>query len=450
MATKITKKRERRLTDSKVVLEKRQNMSKTPDKKHLGGDDESVHTCENIGNPLLLGGAVSDECEVTKHPEPSLGSILAAINSLHVKFDQHTAELRGVQKTVTELEERLNVMEDDVDSCTGGISSLSNQHLLHEQDLRLLKDIVIKQQHEINLLKKHTVDLTARSMRENLLFHNLPESGDMSENCEQSVCDGLRKLGIQLKSDLCCDRIHRLGAYKPGMKFPRPIVAKLHPKQCEEILSQVKKQPNLANIRITRQFPHEYRERRKQMWEVAESHRALDPACKSKITADGTLYLNGQLYKETCQMPNAETLLRLDRREKEEVQTTAPTLYEGKVIFDAGSSFQAAAARVKSIQEARKAGTVFRLEPGRLAAAHNISVLRLFSTTTSKTQEWWDDDGEYGAGNRIRNLLHRKNLTNIIVFLSRGTEGIHLGAKRHIHMEEAVKSALENLLNSEK
>ena len=154
MATKITKKRERRLSDPKSLMDKRQNMSKTPDKKQMS-DVEGLKTSVNSGNPQGLDIDMSHNDEDSDKHETSLGSILAAINSLHVKFDQHTADLRGVEKSGIELEERVTMMEDSVENCTGGISNLSNLQLSQEDDFNLLKEIVIRQQHEINELKKN-------------------------------------------------------------------------------------------------------------------------------------------------------------------------------------------------------------------------------------------------------------------------------------------------------
>ena len=78
-----------------------------------------METSENRDNLHVLGGALLNEAEASDNHEPSLWSILAAINSLHVKCDQHTTELRGVQKLVTELEERLATMEDCVEQWQG-------------------------------------------------------------------------------------------------------------------------------------------------------------------------------------------------------------------------------------------------------------------------------------------------------------------------------------------
>ena len=117
----------------------------------------------------------------------------------------------------------------------------------------------------------------------------------------------------------------------------------------------------------------------------------------------------------------------------------------GKSTIEGGSSFVAAAASIRSIQDVRAAYHNFLSKPGRLAAAHNLAAYRLYSPHTTKTEEGWEDDGDHGAGKKLLDLLHRQNRTNTVVFLSRGSAGSHLGPRRHKIMAEVAESALSKL-----
>ena len=65
--------------------------------------------------------------------------------------------------------------------------------------------------------------LEYRSLRDNLLFHGLPEK--LEENCEQLISD-LIHTQLNIDSDIKFERVHRIG--KIGVKDSRPIVAKFH------------------------------------------------------------------------------------------------------------------------------------------------------------------------------------------------------------------------------
>lgn len=418
------RKRIRSQSDPNVQIDKkRQNMSETPEKQ-----------------------SPAEEAELNL---PTTTDILCAINKLHEKFDQQSIDLKKIQNDFDDFDERLTTIEDNVDMCTGGISVLNTQHGTLDDDIRLLKDIVIKQQTEINQLKVKQLDHTARSMQSNLLFHNITEPQTTPENFEAIIAKELKKEGICLPFDITFKRCHRLGPPQVGMKYPRPIIAKISSNQIAPILEQAKKLQRGRGLWISRQMPQEYREKKQKMWEISESMKTSDPSCKTKITPTGNLLVNGQSYKEKFQIPSARYLLQLSSTEREDLVAKTPKLHEGKVMTEGGSSFVAAAVRVKTINEARNAYQVFLMKPGRLSAAHNIATYRLYSPGTAKTEEGWVDDNEHGAGKRIRNHLLKKNLTNVLVLLSRGSYGTHLGIRRHTIMLEAVDSALAALPRSD-
>ena len=431
------KKKRNRSQSETVSEEKRVNTAVTPEKTLLKNPevinmDSKNHSDENFGLATTLKGDTEQE--------PTLREVLSAINKLHEKFDSHILEFKSVQKDIESLDERMGIVEDCVETCGDDISMIKKESCSMKEDIAMLKDIIVHQQTEIQEMKNQTVDIQARSMRSNLLFHNVPET--RNEDCETKVCHELRRLGIS--EEIHIQRIHRLGKPNAKSRNPRPIVAKLLDKDCEMVMDQMRQHPRDQGCYISRQHPQEIREKRRRMWETAETYKSLDSSCKSKITADGKLYINGQLHKSMFTKPTVHDVIKLTESERGEFVDRHP-LFQGKVILEGGSSFTAAVAKVKNIKEARGAYKSFLLAPGRLSARHNIGIYRVTSPETAKTEEDWDDDGEYGSGRVLRNYLHKKNLTNIAVFLSRGTDGTHLGSRRYGLMEEAVESALQRL-----
>ena len=72
----------------------------------------------------------------------------------------------------------------------------------------------------LRLLKYKSIDLEARSRRNNLHFKGFPEMRD--ENCRRTVLDFLEaNLGMEELPSI--ERAHRLGRYS-SEKGPRPII----------------------------------------------------------------------------------------------------------------------------------------------------------------------------------------------------------------------------------
>ncbi|KAH3863997.1 hypothetical protein DPMN_027007 [Dreissena polymorpha] len=73
-------------------------------------------------------------------------------------------------------------------------------------------------------LQEEITDLKCRSMRENLLFFQIPEEKD--EQCDKKILEFIEKrLHVQnAQSEIKLHRAHRIGRYQPNKV--RPIVAK--------------------------------------------------------------------------------------------------------------------------------------------------------------------------------------------------------------------------------
>ena len=105
------------------------------------------------------------------------------------------------------------------------------------------------------------VDLTWRSMRDNLLFYAIREAGN-DEDCEATLQTFFRnELGIT--EDIGLERVHRMGRRVAGKC--RPNVAKFSSYKKREVVRLVG--PKLAGKRfgISEQIPKEWQDRRKAL-----------------------------------------------------------------------------------------------------------------------------------------------------------------------------------------
>lgn len=415
--------RKRLRSQEELDAKKRLNTAQTPEKMSSKQESDS-----NMNNN-----------EGTMADDTTLKEVLASINKLHDKFDAQASDLKSLQSMTLALNEKVVSLEAITDAQNTDMSGMRDE-------LAYLKSVVSKQNDSILDLKAQTLDLTSWSMRDNLLFHNIPESKAAlgAENCEALVTSAATKVGIPEK--LYFERIHRLGPLTPSAKFPRPIVGNLPYKQGEVILAKTNKLPrNKSGFFVTRQTPTELREKKKKMWDKAESIKTNDPKCRTRIAADGRLFANGDLVREPFQTPSVRQMLSMSESDRDDLLHSGPRLYQGKTTNERGSTFTASAAHVSSLSEARQAYQVLLTDPNKMVARHNIGVYRITNPLTAKTEEDFADDGEHGAGRTIRNHLLRKNATNVVVFITRGSDGTHLGSRRFRLMEEAVDSALSKL-----
>lgn len=122
---------------------------------------------------------------------------------------------------------------------------------------------------------------------------------------------------------------------------------------------------------------------------------------------------------------------------------TGPPIQHGDTITDRKSVFQAHVAQVRSFQDVQVMMSRL-LEDRKIAkAAHNILAYRIVHSETGIVEQDNDDDGESAAGGRLSHLLELLNVAGVAVIVTRWYGGIHLGADRFKHINNAARSLLD-------
>ncbi len=321
---------------------------------------------------------------------------------------------------------------------TSQCAELKKENNELKRDLDLLKAVVSKQCSEISHLRHDLLDQQDRQMRNNVLFHQIPE--ERNENCEQKVRDLLSKSGYTDHAGVAIDRIHRIGKYDSKSQYPRPVVAKVSSSsQVDSLLKfgQAKKD----EIKITPQFPTELRARRKQLAEIAEAARNKGENVKTKIVLD-TLYINGERYGDALPRPSAREVLFMSETEKKEATRTKFSELSKQVD---GSTFIVRAAKVQTINDCRANYRILLSDPENMTATHNTAIYRLYSPEGAVTSDGYTDDGEHGMGKTVQDTLQQLDAKNVVVFVTRHYGGKHLGQKRFDTVKELVKALIPKL-----
>ncbi len=374
--------------------------------------------------------------------ESSVEAIQQSLNEVHTKLDSMGDDHRG---TSEELTRNVGITKDLCNRC----ETLKEETNNLRTELDVLKAAAVKQAQDMQLVKSQLLDLQCRGMRENVLVHNVPEETD--ENCETKVKDLLSKKSYNKPLDI--KRIHRLGQPAKNPSRPRPIVAQLASSGQVEALLKFDglkrktppgdKQDGNRDLKVTPQYPTEIRERRRQLAEIASDFHEKDKSVKTKLTTDA-LYVNGEKYIEKLTCPTTREVFTMSKAEMEEARETFEKFTEG-ITAEGGSCFVARALPVQSLNDIRAAYKALLLKPECMAANHNMAAYRLYSTETTKTQDGYCDDGEFGMGRVIRNAMQRADAKNVVVFVTRTYGGQKLGSKRFTLVEQLVENTLAQM-----
>ncbi len=212
----------------------------------------------------------ADSPETTSPTGKSFDARLSLVEILHREFKSLRESLEFSQQQVKTLTAENASLRDSVKSLTKNVTHLSEEN---------------------KKIKETVIDLQARSMRDNLVFSGITESAE--EDPEATVKTFIKtylKLPEDTVENICFERVHRMGAKKPGAPRPHPIGAKFgYFKQKEQVKSRGRELKG-TDFSVNDQFPKEILERRKILYPIQRS--LIQKGSRAVIAVDGQLYRN--------------------------------------------------------------------------------------------------------------------------------------------------------------
>lgn len=168
----------------------------------------------------------------------------------------------------------------------------------------------------------------------------------------------------------------------------------------------------------------------------------FDPGCPGIISWAELLREELITHEEKThsQVQNSEAE---NGQEKVLVKEKLPEIevYTSDTIVDRKSTFQAFYANIKTAAEAEQ----FRhqlLQNNKIKnATHNMFVWKVNENGIIKSDS--DEDGESGAGSRMMHLVDLTGACNFAVIVSRWYGGIHLGPDRWKHINNSLRTILD-------
>ncbi|XP_060597999.1 uncharacterized protein LOC132751777 [Ruditapes philippinarum] len=197
-----------------------------------------------------------------------------------------------MDKKINDLERKVLDIERSREFDSQTFSEISKQQKGLDTYMKKMEKFEKEHKEMENALKAEIIDLKSRSMRDNLLFHKLPEEKD--ENCEEKIKHFIQdKLKIDNAIDtIRLQRAHRVGPFKAGKS--RPIVAKFTEFHDREKVRRAAKELKGSNFGISEQFPKEIVEQRRKLIPIMLQARKDGKEAYLKVDK---LYINNQLYR---------------------------------------------------------------------------------------------------------------------------------------------------------
>ncbi|XP_062615563.1 uncharacterized protein LOC134277265 [Saccostrea cucullata] len=319
------------------------------------------------------------------------------------------------------------------------IDSLKSENASLRKDLEMLKSVVIRLDRRVTEQEKEIIDLKGRSMKNNILKHNLEEEEgeDLFSKIPRLLNEHLDIDGIEFVN------IHRNGGDRRQGDKPRVITGRLvRFENKDRLLKQQRKKKDdgiILPFYITPQSPVQVNETRRKLVELNSKYWSEN--IKTRVVGDKLVFPNGSVYRDKVKTPNAEEILQLDQKEQQKLEEIE--VKRSNTHTESGNQISAAAVEVETYAKVRNFYKKISMDPVYGRANHNILVYH-FKDNSGTIHDGYCDDGEFGAGRKMLKILQDENFTNVSVVISR-MMGKHLGPKRFDIMEKALFDALKEL-----
>ena len=292
------------------------------------------------------------------------------------------------------------------------IAELEHENQSLREELQLVKSVVIRMNSTMDDMNEQIIDLKRRSMRDNILIHNLEYSRH-----EDLTTEVPQKIKEHLDVDVEIVRVHRNGP-QGSKKKPVSITAKLkdRDKKDELLKAQREKRDKQEKVpfNITAQEPMSLVENRKRLYELSDSLRSQK--INSRVYRNNIIMPNGDAYTDEVQYVSNKDVLEVgpsDLNVLKSVQT------EKSVSQDVdGNVFIAKGSIVENVEDVRRAYLSVCCDPETASADHRVLAYR-FTDSHGKMHESYHDDSDHGTGRRILNIMRDNDISNAAMVVSR-------------------------------
>lgn len=178
---------------------------------------------------------------------------------------------------------------------------------LQHKHIEKLDTVVVSHGDRIRLLEYKSIDLEARSRRNNLLFYGHQES--RYEDCKEVICRHIRdQFDIDVAESAIC-RAHRIGRFDRNRK--RPIIVAFQEYSLTEAIARKGNVLKDTIFSVSRNYPIEITRARKTMWPAYKQLKQENPLSKVAIVYPAKLIMNGDVKMDL--LPEWDSVLRGSR-----------------------------------------------------------------------------------------------------------------------------------------
>lgn len=383
----------------------------------------------NMSKDCLNG----DCCRNTNKIVSMISKLQATVDDIQKTTNRQVRINSNTLADIHKIEDKSKKNSDD-------IATLKQELNEYKFQLKLVSNVVIRQDQQIATLNKKVAEAQQREMYPNLVISGIDESAN--ENPIQKYNDFVRdQLEIQELIP-----VHR--AYRVGNGASRPLIVELrdpasHKGKIYKHVNKLKGKTNKNGNRffVADHLPEPMNEGRCRVNDIFAENKKKPKGQKQNMTiTKGRLLINEKPYQKAILPPTPSDIFHADDKLMDLADEI--DMVKGEEDKKGKCTFVAYAAAVRDHKDISAAYTKVRMKFA--YASHIVCAYRLPGAEMHNLEDY-ADDGKFGAGRTILSVLKERQLKNIVVFMLRFFGGQHLGPVRYDAFRKVTTSALDAL-----
>lgn len=191
-----------------------------------------------------------------------------------------------------------------------GMRSFQNSFVVMNEKLDQVVDVINSNTSVLKTLAYKSIDLEARSRRNNLIFWGFSEIPN--ENCFAIIRDFIADRLDLDPSRMYLTRAHRLGPRRTGSRnHSRPIIVNFRDFCDTEAIMERAHMLKNTSCSIGYDLPKEINDARKKLWDELKSIKSRQPRAKVQIIYPAKLVVDGKVVKD--EFPDWNEAMRCSR-----------------------------------------------------------------------------------------------------------------------------------------
>ena len=245
------------------------------------GDDTLEKESERHKRKKLSSGGSSEHrpsrLNEVKTEVKELKDFLKKIDNKLNGLDEIKIELSNVVKTVDRIWKKIDEVDNRCDRVEEKVDELDRKYAQLQETVMEQKRELDSSYEAFRALEDRSIDLEARSRRNNLVFYGLKEEGD--EDCRK-VIERLLNVQCGMKKPVVMERVHRTGGRPKQPGSTRPMIVKfLDYNDKMKVKALRDRLPN--SVYVKDDLP----------WAVREAQKSLIDECKKARQQDRDAFI---------------------------------------------------------------------------------------------------------------------------------------------------------------